>query len=1169
MGVFQGYGADLPTQLWLAARYMTGLTFLLAPLFIRKKLNSPITFAVYISVTSLLFASIFYWKIFPDCFIDEGTGLTTFKKASEYVVGLIFLASLGFLLQKKEAFDKETLKMLVLSILVSVVQGIFFTTYASVYAFSNMIGHFFGVFSFYCIYRAIILTGLTRPLDLIFRNLNQSKEALSESEKEFRGIFELSAVGMAQVDLKTNRFIRFNNTFCDICGYSADELRHLTFSDITYPDDRHKDFEALQRALSRETDGWKIEKRYIRKDGTVVWVNVTGTVIFDDAGQPLRGTSVIEDVTERKLTELKLLKEHRAITLANRIMQVFVKESGDDMYDKALSIVMEGMQSRHGVFGYIDENGVLVCPSMTKLLDQCEIEGRCIHYPPAKWRGLWARALMEKRALYTNEPPYVPPGHPVINNNLASPLLFQGEVIGLLNLANKETAYTDADRELLEAIADRIAPVLYAWIQKEMLANAHRLAEETIMRLASFPRLDPNPVFELNQAGEITFLNEATVTALEKLGLDKKAVELFIPHDADEIFSALRDKKEKVFHREANIKNSVFYESIYVAPEFNAVRIYAMDITERKQAMEALKIAHFEMESRVRERTAELKKLNEALETEIAGRKEINTILIEQSKFLESFFIHTPTCLVFLDREFNFIRVNEAYARACGRDASDFLGYNHFELFPSDELKENFQRVVETKKPYTVFARPFTFPDRPEWGVTYWDLNVAPILDEADEVAFLAFSLLDVTEQKEIENRVDITNRLLQMFVQQISIKDYINSVIRVLQEWSGCRCIGIRLLDENSQIPYEAYTGFSDEFMQTENCLSIERDQCACIRVIKMAPDPADLTMMTENGSFFCNNTFEYVNTLSDREKLKFRGVCIQKGFKSVAIIPVRYNEKIFGAIHLADEKEGMVPLKKVAFIESLSLIIGEVIHRLNAEEALRSSQEQLRNLAAHLQSAREDERTKIAREIHDELGQIMTALKIDLSWIRDKYCDHAGLCEKTKSMLSHVDATIRTVKKIITELRPGILDHLGISAALEWQASEFQEISGIPCNVVIIPDQIILTEDLSTNIFRIFQEILTNVMRHAGATQVDVLFEKRDGWINLSVEDNGKGITRKQISKPASFGITGMRERVNIMNGEIEIAGTHGKGTSISISIPIPVDLNLSEQGSLQHKG
>ncbi|MDH4231416.1 MAG: sensor histidine kinase [Nitrospirota bacterium] len=207
------------------------------------------------------------------------------------------------------------------------------------------------------------------------------------------------------------------------------------------------------------------------------------------------------------------------------------------------------------------------------------------------------------------------------------------------------------------------------------------------------------------------------------------------------------------------------------------------------------------------------------------------------------------------------------------------------------------------------------------------------------------------------------------------------------------------------------------------------------------------------------------------------------------------------------------------------------------------------------------------IAREIHDELGQIMTALKIDLSWIKDKYCDHGALCEKTKAMLSQIDATIRTVKKIITELRPGILDHLGISAAIEWQAAEFQRISGISCSVIIIPEQIILNKDLSTNIFRIFQEILTNVIRHSGATNIDVLFEKGDGWINLSVEDNGRGVSRKQIAKPASFGILGIRERVNIMNGEMEIVGTRGKGTSISVSIPIPVELDVSERDFLQH--
>jgi len=591
------------------------------------------------------------------------------------------------------------------------------------------------------------------------------------------------------------------------------------------------------------------------------------------------------------------------------------------------------------------------------------------------------------------------------------------------------------------------------------------------------------------------------------------------------------------------------------------------DITERRQTLEALKQAHNELEGKVLERTADLEKLNAELESEIAERNRTNDALVEKTKFLESFFMHSPSCVVFLDREFNFIRVNETFARACNRAATEFAGRNYFDLFPSGEMKEHFRRVVEKREPYKVFGQSLDFADNAGKEAAVWDMNVVPILDDSNKLEFVVLSLRDITEQRESENRIDITNKLLQMFVPQISRKDYITSVVQALQEWSGCRCIGIRVLDDTGQIPYESSTGFSDEFMRTENFLSVERDQCICIRAIKMTPEPADSAFMTENGSFYCNNTFAFVNSLSEEEKSGFRGVCVQSGFKSVALIPVSYRDKIFGAVHLADERDGMVPLEKVEFLESLSLIIGEVIYRFNAEEALRLSQEQLRNLAAHLQSAREDERTMIAREIHDELGQIMTALKIDLSWIKDKYCDHGALCEKTKAMLSQIDATIRTVKKIITELRPGILDHLGISAAIEWQAAEFQRISGISCSVIIIPEQIILNKDLSTNIFRIFQEILTNVIRHSGATNIDVLFEKGDGWINLSVEDNGRGVSRKQIAKPASFGILGIRERVNIMNGEMEIVGTRGKGTSISVSIPIPVELDVSERDFLQH--
>ncbi len=205
------------------------------------------------------------------------------------------------------------------------------------------------------------------------------------------------------------------------------------------------------------------------------------------------------------------------------------------------------------------------------------------------------------------------------------------------------------------------------------------------------------------------------------------------------------------------------------------------------------------------------------------------------------------------------------------------------------------------------------------------------------------------------------------------------------------------------------------------------------------------------------------------------------------------------------------------------------DITERKTAEEQLRRSREQLRSLSAYLQSVREEERTNIAREIHDELGQTLTALKMDVSWLGNKYRDHEPLAEKTRSMIHLIDSTIRTVKRISAELRPVVLDDLGLTAAIEWQAEEFQKRSGIECELKFDPEDITMDRDRSTTVFRIFQETLTNVVRHAEATKVKVCLEARDGLIHLSIRDNGKGITEEQIYSPQSFGLIGIQERAH----------------------------------------
>ncbi len=232
--------------------------------------------------------------------------------------------------------------------------------------------------------------------------------------------------------------------------------------------------------------------------------------------------------------------------------------------------------------------------------------------------------------------------------------------------------------------------------------------------------------------------------------------------------------------------------------------------------------------------------------------------------------------------------------------------------------------------------------------------------------------------------------------------------------------------------------------------------------------------------------------------------------------------------------------------------------------EEKIKVSHEKLKELSRHLEAVREEERTNIAREVHDELGQALTALKMDASWLNKKLPrEQELLIEKTKAMTKTIGDIIQTVKKISSKLRPSVLDHFGLAAAIEGEAIELKERTGIDCKVTVEPDDIRLDKKCSTAIFRIFQEALTNVTRHAEATTVKVGLKQDSDSVTLTVNDNGKGITEEQFSKPESFGLLGIRERVDSLRGTVKISGTPGKGTRVKVVIP----LDSKEKGNAEN--
>jgi signal transduction histidine kinase len=236
----------------------------------------------------------------------------------------------------------------------------------------------------------------------------------------------------------------------------------------------------------------------------------------------------------------------------------------------------------------------------------------------------------------------------------------------------------------------------------------------------------------------------------------------------------------------------------------------------------------------------------------------------------------------------------------------------------------------------------------------------------------------------------------------------------------------------------------------------------------------------------------------------------------------------------------------------------IRDVTMERRTREALAGSEQRLRNLAARLQEAIEEERTRIAREIHDELGQQLTALKLDLAWILRRYetGDRSAVDERLTAMANLVDATAETVRRLATGLRPGILDDLGVVPALEWQAREFETRTGI-CVDLTLPDDddLDVPAEHATAFFRILQELLTNVTRHAKAKTVRICLEQDEGDLVLEVQDDGRGISAAETASGGSLGLVGMRERVGLLRGRIDFEGTPGAGTKVTTRVPLRV--------------
>jgi signal transduction histidine kinase len=247
---------------------------------------------------------------------------------------------------------------------------------------------------------------------------------------------------------------------------------------------------------------------------------------------------------------------------------------------------------------------------------------------------------------------------------------------------------------------------------------------------------------------------------------------------------------------------------------------------------------------------------------------------------------------------------------------------------------------------------------------------------------------------------------------------------------------------------------------------------------------------------------------------------------------------------------------------------IMRDITERKRSEQRAQAAHAQLRVLTHGLNTVREEETAMLAREIHDELGQQLTGLKMDVSWIASKLdARQSALKARATEALAHIDASIETVRDIAARLRPAILDHLGLVAAIEWHAQTFQKKSGIDCEVISNKSAIRLKPDHAIALYRIVQEAMTNVVRHAGATRIDVGLYQKDARLALEIRDNGRGIEPDAHAGRKSIGLLGMRERARAAGARFAIEGFPGKGTVVTVQMPLQPHEAAERSGARPH--
>ncbi|MFP4393920.1 MAG: MASE3 domain-containing protein [Anaerolineales bacterium] len=597
--IFPAYGTDLPTQLWIAGRYLQAVSLLVAPFFMHRKLNLRWILVGYTVITTLLVASIF-GRVFPTCHI-EGVGLTPFKKISEYIISLILGLAIWTLWREEHHFDQRVLRWLTLALVFTIVSELAFTFYIGVYDFSNLIGHYFKIAAFYLIYKALIQTGIRDPYALMFHNLSQNRDKLRQERDKAQRYLDVAGTLIVALDTE-GRVILLNSAGREMLGYTEEEILGQNWFDKVVPARSRPEIQAAFAQLMRgDVDGAQhFENAIVTRAGEeclILWHN---TIMRNEAGEITGTLSSGQDVTARHRTEERIAWEAGVNAAMAKLAKAMI--TTDDLNEITALVLEKARQltdSAFGFVGYIDpQTGYLISPTLTQgIWESCQVPDKTFIFE--EFGGMWGWVLNHRAPMLTNTPQDdpratgVPPGHIPIERFLSAPAMIGGTLMGQIALANPTRDYMERDLSALERLAS-----LYALaVQRSRSAAALRESEQRYRMLFESAA---DAVFLQDLTGHFLDVNQV---ACQRLGYTHAELLTMSLSDIESpTYAAKIPERMEAIQREG----ALVFETEHVSRDGNLIptevssRIIeyegrpvqlsiARDITERKEAEEKIR----------------------------------------------------------------------------------------------------------------------------------------------------------------------------------------------------------------------------------------------------------------------------------------------------------------------------------------------------------------------------------------------------------------------------------------------------------------------------------------------------------------------------------------------------------------------------------------------------